>query len=139
MIMSENKGDLAVTNPQPPLEAAPPAYPMPQYAPTPVPVAASPPAPVPLDPAAAAAIGQQYRDQCEIDTSRFYKSRDNLLEIPVFAQCAAGNHERMTTYGIGGIIAAIVSRPRPSSSCLTRLVLGLLPLWLNMFIVCQLS
>lgn len=64
--MSENKGDFELNNPQPP---APPAYPMPQFAPTPVPVVASPPAPVPMNPATAAAIGQQYRDQCECYTS----------------------------------------------------------------------
>jgi len=89
MIMSENKGDPAATNPQPPLGAAPPAYPMPQFAPTPVPVVASPPAPVPLDPATAAAIGQQYRDQCEFDTStksgvthsKFQYSRNALPAI----------------------------------------------------------
>jgi hypothetical protein len=66
MIMSE---DNAVAKPQPPPEAAPLAYPMPQFAPTPVPVVASPvspPTPAPLDPATAAAIGQQYRDQCEL-------------------------------------------------------------------------
>ncbi|KIM47069.1 hypothetical protein M413DRAFT_440610 [Hebeloma cylindrosporum] len=93
--MSENKGahGVAVADLQPPHEAAPPAYPVPQLAPTPTPVLAHPaPAPVPVDPAAAAAIGQQYRDQ-------------------LFAQCAIGNHERTTNYGIGGIIAAIVCFP----------------------------
>ncbi|CAA7264400.1 unnamed protein product [Cyclocybe aegerita] len=45
-----------------------------------------------MDPTAVAALGQQYRDQ-------------------LFAQCAIGNHERTTTYGVCGIITAIVCFP----------------------------
>ncbi|KAJ3512752.1 hypothetical protein NLJ89_g3341 [Agrocybe chaxingu] len=46
----------------------------------------------PMSPTSAATLGQQYRDQ-------------------LFAQCALGNHEKTTRYGICGIIAAIVLFP----------------------------
>ncbi|KDR80329.1 hypothetical protein GALMADRAFT_242704 [Galerina marginata CBS 339.88] len=91
-------------------DANPPAYPMPptapfpgqqqQYSMQPAPMPMAPVAQVgqpmgapPMDPAMAAAIaGQQYRDQ-------------------LFAQCAMGNHERVTEYGVLGIITAVVCFP----------------------------
>ena len=58
MIMSENTGGVGLTDKQVPVEAPPPSYPIPQTA------------PAPANPAnALAAIGQQYRDQCESHTS----------------------------------------------------------------------
>ncbi|CAA7264402.1 unnamed protein product [Cyclocybe aegerita] len=45
-----------------------------------------------MSPTSAATLGQQYRDQ-------------------LFAQCALGNHEKTTRYGICGIISSIVLFP----------------------------
>ncbi|PPQ86663.1 hypothetical protein CVT25_006847 [Psilocybe cyanescens] len=71
---------------------APSGYSLPQQTGA-VPLAG--PTPGPVDPAMAAAIaGQQYRDQ-------------------LFAQCALGRHERVTNYGICGIITAIVGATTP--------------------------
>ncbi|KAF4616384.1 hypothetical protein D9613_008450 [Agrocybe pediades] len=65
--------------------ALPPAYPTP-----------NPSYPHPQTPAGvqmdAAAVGQAYRDQ-------------------LFAECARGNHQRTTSYGICGIITAVVCFP----------------------------
>ncbi|KAH9478460.1 hypothetical protein JR316_0008915 [Psilocybe cubensis] len=107
-----SKEEQARSTPQAEVEAPPPVYPaMPQASPYPqtggqypmqqMPAPSGYPLPQqpggttpgPVDPAMAAAIaGQQYRDQ-------------------LFALCAAGQHERVTSYGICGIITAVVCFP----------------------------
>ena len=59
----------------------------------------------------ASIIAQNYRDQCQLHfvLSRPTNSYSNYLYYLVFAQCAMGNHERKTEYGLCGIITAVVS------------------------------
>ncbi|KAJ3512749.1 hypothetical protein NLJ89_g3339 [Agrocybe chaxingu] len=79
--------------PVPQAQAPTPPIPQPQDRPITItpPVQAQPTStPGSMDPASVAALGRQYRDQ-------------------LFAQCAIGNHERTTTYGVCGIVTAIVS------------------------------
>ncbi|KAF8155762.1 hypothetical protein B0H34DRAFT_675899 [Crassisporium funariophilum] len=84
--MSEVKQEY---NPQVAVQG-PPGYPVAQqYPSTP---GSIPGAPVPVVPVDNAAAGQAYRDQ-------------------LFAQCAQGNHERKTEYGMCGIITAIACFP----------------------------
>ena len=86
LIMPDNKGDRAVTDLHTPPEGQPLlGYPMPEPE---APVDPTLPAPATLDPATAAAIGRQYRDQCEfhpqkpreVTYSKFQYTRDALWE-----------------------------------------------------------
>lgn len=53
-------------------------------------------------------VAQNYRDQCRFMLS--CASADSYFNYYlVFAQCAMGNHERKTEYGMCGIITAVVS------------------------------
>src|SRR6266481_8842125 len=69
-------------------------------------------------------VGQQYRNQRK-PSSRFSCSLDHNV-FSVFAQCARGNHDETTSFGLCGIICAILLFP-----------IGLIFLWYAM--ICLLS
>jgi len=70
----------------------------------------SPPGVVPVDPAQnAMLVGQNYRDQCQFHNLCLLTAILIIWTTVVFAQCALGNHERKTEYGMFGIITAVVS------------------------------
>jgi hypothetical protein len=75
--------------------------------------------PVPPD----AWVGQQYRDQRKFSSGRLGFPDHNVFSV--FAQCARGNHDETTTFGLCGIICAILLFP-----------IGLIFLWYVVIVAC---
>jgi len=69
-------------------------------------------------------VGQQYRNQRESSSERSRFPDHNVFSV--FAQCARGNHDETTSFGLCGIICAILLFP-----------IGLIFLWYAM--ICLLS